>query len=164
MNKIFALLVIYQFKHFLADYIFQGKYMLGKFKGGSDWIAPLLAHVGVHAAFTFVIALFFKPEWAYALACFDATVHFAMDRIKASPNLLGRYKALSANEYISLTVYRKSLNLTPFNDKPIPRLSEVGPDIVNIKLKSNVLFWFSLGVDQMVHHLTHYVIIWWLVS
>jgi hypothetical protein len=24
-------------------------------------------------------------------------------------------------------------------------------------------FWICLGVDQMVHHLTHYAIIWWLL-
>ena len=30
--KIFILLVIFQFKHFIADYLLQNNYMLGKFK------------------------------------------------------------------------------------------------------------------------------------
>ena len=35
---IYLLLVIYQIKHFLCDYPLQGKFMLGKFKGGLEWI------------------------------------------------------------------------------------------------------------------------------
>lgn len=118
---IFLLLVLFQIKHFLADYPLQGKYMLGKFKP-QGWVPPLAAHCGVHAAFTFLICIaFVRPELAIALSVFDFVIHFIMDRIKASPKMLGRYG---------------------MNDKK---------------------FWWSLGLDQSVHHLTHYFIIWMLI-
>ena len=62
-----------------------------------------------------------------------------MDRVKASPKMLGKFKALTANEFISATDEQK-LN--------------------------NKYFWWSLGLglDQAVHHLTHYFIIYLLVG
>ena len=152
MKTIFLLLIIYQFKHLLADYFLQGKYMLGKFKGGTAWIMPLLAHVGVHGAFTLVIASAFHCHYAPWLALLDMTLHFAMDRIKASPSMLGRFSALSKNEY-------------PREARAAEYVGD-SPDIVNrrmdaqSKLKSNKWFWICLGIDQMVHHLTHYLVIY----
>jgi hypothetical protein len=136
MNKIFLLLVIYQFKHFLADYPLQGKYMLKKFLPGTEWILPLMAHSGVHAVFTLAIALCFKPELAITLALWDGIIHFTMDRIKASPDLLGRFKPLTAKDYMESTDAQK---------------------------RANTLFWWALGLDQMVHHLTHYGLIYFMV-
>lgn len=145
---IWLLLVLYQIKHFVCDYPLQGKYMLGKFKGGTDWILPLAAHAGVHGVATFLIALAIKPKSAFWIALFDTVVHFTMDRIKASPALLGRYKALSANEMKNILSYENTVGLDKFKDQ----------------LKSNVYFWWALGLDQGVHHLTHYAIIWRLLS
>jgi hypothetical protein len=124
LRWLISLLLVFQIKHFLADYPFQGKYMLGKFKGGTEWILPLLAHASVHAAFTFIIAFVFsqKISTAFWLGVLDLVIHFTMDRIKASPNLLGRFK----------------------------------PD--------NKYFWWALGFDQMVHHVTHYFIILCLIG
>lgn len=117
IEKIFLLLILFQLKHFFADYLFQCKYMLGKFKN-KGWIKPLFAHVFVHACFTFVIALYFS-NFYLAILCVltDSIIHFTMDRIKASPKMLGRFK---------------------------------------IDQKQ---FWWSLGFDQMIHHLTHYLLI-----
>lgn len=138
MFLIFLLLVFFQVKHFLADFPLQGAYMLKKFSPGWDFVFPLLAHVGVHGGFTFVIvSIVTNPLMGLKMALFDATTHFIMDRIKASPNYLGKFKALTAKEYMSATSKAK-----------------VG----------NTLFWWSLGLDQMVHHLTHYYIIWRVVS
>lgn len=118
---IFGLLILFQLKHFVADYPLQNRYMLGKFKE-TGWIKPLAAHCSVHAAMTFGIAMFFvSPVIAAALALLDFAFHFAMDRIKASPKMLGRF-------------------------------THIDPK-----------FWWSLGVDQMFHHLTHYLIIYWIV-
>ena len=118
VTLIFVLLIIYQIKHFLCDYLWQGPYMLGKFKD-RGWVLPLLAHSSVHALATFLIVFVFTQALllSIGLALFDLVIHFTMDRIKASPDLLGRY---------------------------------------GIKEKQ---FWWSLGLDQMVHHLTHYAII-----
>jgi Protein of unknown function (DUF3307) len=148
IRDIFILLLVFQVKHFLADFPLQTPWMIGKFKGGKEWIAPLAAHAGVHAFFTLVIAAVFRPQGSWCLlfgvAALDFVVHFTMDRIKASPYLLGRFKALSAAEYIAL--------------------QSKGPAEREAKLKSNTYFWVSLGIDQMVHHVTHYAIIYILLT
>lgn len=84
MKFVFLLLIIYQVKHFLCDYPLQTPYMLGKFKGGRDWILPLFAHAGVHAAGTLLIGLLFAPLYRIAilLAILDFAAHFTIDRIK----------------------------------------------------------------------------------
>ena len=96
--EIFTLLVLFQLKHFICDYPLQTQYMLGKMQA-TGWIQPLEAHAGVHAIATFLIAyvvldlvywldnLFF----ATLFAILDFVIHFTVDRIKASPNLGGRF-------------------------------------------------------------------------
>lgn len=167
MNNIWILLVLFQLKHFFADYPLQTKFMLGKFKGGNEWIAPLLAHVAVHGLFTFIICLFFNPILSIPLALFDMVVHFCMDRIKASPELLGRYAPLSKAEYMDLMAIKNSQQKF-FDSCPHPTsewsLVDKSLKNINIRFKDNVYFWWSLGLDQGVHHLTHYAIIYWLVS
>jgi hypothetical protein len=118
----FTLLVVYQFKHFIADFPLQREYMLRKVSPHWDFVLPLSLHSGVHAVLTLAIVLTVQPS-LWWLAIFDFAVHFTMDRIKSGPRYLGR-----------------------FNDRSKPG------------------FWNSLGFDQMVHHLTHYWIIWSLVT
>lgn len=140
VEKVFVLLIVFQIKHFLADYPFQTQYMLGKFRR-EDWIGPLAAHAGLHALLTLAIAFVAGGDQLLILAGVDFWSHFTMDRIKASPNLLGRFKPLTPSGYqIALK------------------------DGDECKLQSNRFFWWSLGVDQMVHHLTHYGIIFALVT
>ena len=93
MFEIFTLLILFQLKHFLADYPLQTQYMLGKMNR-TGWVLPLAAHAGVNAFFTFLIVLIVKPDnyWLYLLVLVDFIIHFTIDRIKASPNLGGRYK------------------------------------------------------------------------
>src|ERR1700686_5136816 len=100
MTLIFKVLLAYQLKHFLADYPLQSnRYMLGKFLD-HGWVKPLLAHVAVHGAGTFLIAcLFGRLDLALQLAVFDAGVHFIMDRLKAGRRYMGRWKPLSATEF-----------------------------------------------------------------
>jgi hypothetical protein len=66
--------------------------MLGKFKGGSEWIGPLSAHAGVHALASTIIAACFIGWGGVAIGVIDFSVHFVVDRVKASPSMLGRYK------------------------------------------------------------------------
>ena len=136
MLTLWQLLLLFQLKHFLGDFPLQGRYMLGKFRPGWDFVLPLLAHVGVHAAGTFLLACSFGVRQALGLALFDATVHFAMDRLKAGKKYLGRFRAL-----------------TP----------ETAPFASAAQWRSNHFFWWTVGLDQGVHHLTHYAIIFWLL-
>lgn len=150
--SVMYLLVVYQFKHFFADYPLQTEYMLQKFKD-KGWAVPLAAHAGVHAFFTFAIGLFlvhWLPIWAIcAAAGFDFVVHFTMDRIKASPHMMGRWKPLTGEQFVAMkAVLEGKTNGAPF---PV--------EVAQERIKGNRLFWWALGIDQMVHHLTHYAII-----
>lgn len=132
---IYVLLVVFQIKHFVSDFPFQNSYMLRKFLPGKEFILPLTLHCLVHATFTYLVTLGVTSnlKLSFLLSLLDFTIHFIMDRIKASPKLLGRFKALTAKEYATAT---------------------------NKQKEDNKLFWWSLGIDQMVHHLTHYVLIY----
>lgn len=120
--------------------------MLGKFKV-VGWKLPLAAHCFVQATFTFVISMFVVSWWMGGfLSGVDFVIHFIMDRIKASPKMLGRYKSLSKErgELINHIIVNK-YKLTPD---------------VKEEIKSNQRFWWSLGLDQMVHHLTDILIVY----
>lgn len=150
LGAVFTLLVIYQVKHFFADYPLQGEFMLRKFaKDPKIWVPALSAHAGVHALFTLAIAFFWvgPTNLPLALAFFDFVVHFAMDRIKASPSMLGRFKPLGAAEI-----------------GEVLQSASYGNTVAIRRLKHNTYFWWSLGFDQMVHHLSDLLIVFCLLS
>jgi hypothetical protein len=96
MTEILILLVLFQLKHFLCDFPLQGKYMLGKFKQ-TGWVPPLAAHASLHALGTLLIAGWFGYSTipfgtAVVCALADFAIHFTVDRVKASPSMLGRWK------------------------------------------------------------------------
>jgi len=192
VSIVFILLVVYQLKHFIADYPLQGTYMLGKFKPGWDFLGPLTAHCGVHAAMTFVISCvcFFVAYglnfysllpvgvMSIILAATDFAIHFAMDRIKAGPKYLGRYKALSGAEFMNLikkhefAQYGVEQAEQALQEKEPDRefwenskkFHQTDVDTCKAAFKNNVYFWWALGFDQMVHHLTHYGIMYVIVT
>ncbi len=86
----FVLLVIYQIKHFVADFPLQREYMLKKVSPDWDFLLPLTTHCLVHAALTFAIVLVVRPQMWW-LSLLDFVVHFLMDRIKSGPKYLGRF-------------------------------------------------------------------------
>ena len=124
MIIILTLLVLFQLKHFLADFPLQTKYMLGKFNE-TGWILPLFSHAVVHAVFTFIIlgfvVLFFGlslPTYIIVLlSLYDLLIHFSVDYMKVT--------------------FNKVTKCTAKDNK----------------------FWYMIGLDQMLHHFTHYAII-----
>lgn len=158
---VFTLLLLYQLKHFLADYPLQRPWMLGKFLPGWAFVAPLAAHCAVHGAFTFFIAAVYsgRPALAVGLALFDFVVHFLMDRIKASPKWMGRWKPVTAKEYMEYSTALGGRPTPGLWAAPADRPLAVTRGRAAEALRSNRLFWDALGFDQMVHHLTHYAII-----
>jgi hypothetical protein len=103
---IFCSLVLFQFLHYLADFPLQNEYHLGKFYK-TNWVHPLASHVHIHSLMMGIamytsglIALFmgYDIELLILITLSCATyivnfvVHFIVDRIKASPNLGGRWK------------------------------------------------------------------------
>lgn len=170
--EVFILFVIYQIKHFLADFPLQNSYMLGKFKAGLDFIKPLAAHCGVHAGFTLLITagyMFYKDSLSpqnwyipFAFAVMDFVIHFIMDRIKAAPKWWGRYTVASPRELGSM---RKYIRMNRKNRRARKLRGELTPAMQAGKLiRDNEIFWMCLGFDQMVHHLTHYGILWLLIN
>lgn len=172
MHYIILLCVIAQFKHFVADGLLQGEYMKGKFKP-TGWFLPLFSHCAVHFVFTFTMVLGFSHNalLAAALGSLDLVVHFIMDRIKVHPKLMGRYEALSKDQYKGLMeskVMAKSAFKENFSGHPMADIAQdqARKEIIRIdkKFKSNVMFWHCLMLDQLVHHLTDLLVIAILVS
>src|SRR4051812_7487660 len=98
LKWIFTLLIIFQFKHFLADYPLQREYMLKKVSPGWDFAPPLVLHCFVHALLTATIVAFYDWRMLW-LSVFDFAVHFIMDRIKAGPRYLGRFHDPARSSY-----------------------------------------------------------------
>lgn len=94
----FVLLLLFQFKHFVADFPLQFPYMLKKFRPGWDFVLPLVVHCLVHAALTLLIVLWFNARFWW-LAVVDFVIHFVMDRIKSGPRYLGRFKDSTSTSY-----------------------------------------------------------------
>lgn len=90
MTLIFLLLVLFQIKHFIADFPLQREYMLKKTHDSWKFMAPLATHCGVHGLLTLAIVLPINPQ-LWWLALFDFGAHFIMDRIKSGPKYFGRY-------------------------------------------------------------------------
>lgn len=164
LSMIFLLLILYQMKHFLADYPLQGKYCLGKFKPGWDFLGPLAVHCSVHSGMTLGIVMYMNRSELWWLAIFDFVVHFTMDRIKAGPKYLGRFKALSGSEMMRLISMGSVSTETDPDKIPYPSVTPEFDRDRQRQFKNNTFFWWSLGLDQMVHHLTHYYIIYKLVT
>lgn len=93
-----ALLIYYQVKHFIADFLLQNVWMLQKSRAGWDFLLPLSIHCGIHMAGTLLATLYVAPH-AWWLAIFDFVIHFTMDRIKAGPRYLGRFNDVRTSAY-----------------------------------------------------------------
>jgi hypothetical protein len=91
LNQLFALLIAFQVKHFLADFPLQREYMLKKVSAGWAFLLPLSLHCGVHSFMTFLILVGFGRLDLWWLALVDFATHFVMDRLKAGPKYLGRF-------------------------------------------------------------------------
>lgn len=162
-----VLAVVFQLKHFVADYPLQRPWMLLKFREDWSFFLPLLSHAFVHAVLTLLIGLVWclliKVPLGLAFWCagVDLVVHFTMDRLKAGPRWLGRFKPLFGQEYVDALPYADVSSY----DSPTKKATYFSPegDEARRKLRGNTLFWWSLGLDQMVHHLTHYYIIYRLI-
>ena len=107
-----AALVIFLVKHLVADFFLQTSWMANGKEQTQGWLAPLTAHVAIHAAATGLIFAALAPAYTW-LAAVDFAIHFGIDRAKG---LLNRF---------------------------------FGNDVTKTG------FWWLLGIDQTLHHLTH---------
>lgn len=75
--NIFILLIAFEMKHLVCDYVLQTKYMLRK------TFLPLIVHSLVTSLGTLAIVLVFKPQ-LWWLAALDFVSHLLIDHLKAS--------------------------------------------------------------------------------
>lgn len=159
----YILSTLFHLKHFIADFPLQNEYMLGKFKL-EGWVKPLAAHCAVHAIMTFGILILLAP-WlsllmVISLSVMDFCIHFTMDRIKASPNMLGKFESLDKQCFKGVYAFAKG----DFKSMKIDDMLTDAEKQEKIawgkrRLKENKYFWWSLGVDQLIHGLTHELIV-----
>lgn len=83
-------MVVFQVKHFAADFPLQSRYMLQKTRSDWSFLGPLSLHCGIHALMTLMVVMAVRPE-LWWLAPFDFVTHFVMDRVKSGPRYLGRH-------------------------------------------------------------------------
>lgn len=82
-----------------------------------------------------------------------------MDRIKAGPKYLGRYKTVNKYQLDAYLQMEDLIKTRYADDEDMPlMLAELNKER-DAALKETPYFWWSLGLDQMVHHLTHYLIV-----
>lgn len=122
---IFVLLIVFQVKHFVVDYVvqFSRPDSMKKFEA-DGWTFPLFKHANDHGmASAFIVStvlyavdtpwlpLILLSLWAYA---FDLIVHFTMDRIKASPYMLGKHEFPSREYFFSLAADQSVHHMTHY--------------------------------------------------
>jgi hypothetical protein len=80
VTTLIMLLVVFQVKHLVADFLLQTKWTIGK-EQANGWLAPLIVHAGGHAAIMLLIALLLNPAFWW-LGVVDLVVHAEIDRGK----------------------------------------------------------------------------------
>ena len=98
VETVFILVILFQIKHFIADFPLQSSYMLMKQRADWKFFVPLLVHSMVHASMTLAIILWFTPN-LWWLAVVDLVVHFFADRLKAGPRYLGRFNDIHTKAF-----------------------------------------------------------------
>jgi len=82
--SVIALLAVLQVKHFLADYVFQTRWMLS---GKARFLHPSgVAHAGVHAALTGLCLVIICPAWWLwvAIVIGEWVAHYLIDYTKST--------------------------------------------------------------------------------
>jgi hypothetical protein len=98
IEQVLFLVVVFQIKHFIADFPLQFPYMLRKMSDNWDFLVPLSLHCGVHTLLTLAVCLLTAPALWY-LAVLDFVIHFIMDRIKSGPRYLGRFNDVHRSSF-----------------------------------------------------------------
>ncbi|MBG1231283.1 DUF3307 domain-containing protein [Aestuariivirga litoralis] len=82
LNQLFLLLILFQFKHFVADGPLQTKAMVDE---KSRYGATLgIVHAGIHGILTIVVVMLVLHGWVWAvvLGLIDFAIHYHVDYVK----------------------------------------------------------------------------------
>ena len=100
-----------------------------------------------------------REDWAYPLFC-HTRVH-ALFTLLISATFLSLYSDMSVQDYARVSVWLMFMDgVVHF----IVDRVKAHPALGGRWKADNPKFWWALGVDQSLHHLTHYVIIYFLVT
>ncbi len=102
-NLLILVLVLFQLKHFVADFpLLQTAYMaMGKGKPGLSFILPLASHCLVHTFLSLLIIVPLRPEVAW-IAIVEFIAHFLIDRMKSTYKLpAGQWTVEEKGKYLS---------------------------------------------------------------
>lgn len=123
LSYLFVLLIAFQVKHWLADYLLHLPSLLDRNikEHEKQWWVVLFAHSFFHSFLTGLIIIVSNYTLWYLLVI-DLFGHLIIDGIRSHPKLLGRYNHIYFH------------------------------------------YWKIMGLDQMGHHLTHYLIIYLLMT
>lgn len=109
-NFVLILITCFLVKHFICDFPLQNIFdnWIIKNKGSRDsgeWVPPLITHVTIHAIVSFLILFLIFVQFdskflvqnaiwqKIALVTFlELVAHFVIDRLKADPDIGGRFK------------------------------------------------------------------------
>lgn len=87
------LFFLFELKHFICDGLLQTRYHLGKFEPKfRQYAMPLLSHAAINAVGAALIALAYNYKVAFYICVLEIILHFIIDRVKASPKILGRWQ------------------------------------------------------------------------
>lgn len=83
LSTLLFLYIAFRIKQVVCDFVLQTAWMaLNKGKPGWEGWKPLLVHVSIHSAGTFLITFMFAPQFWW-LGFVDFVIHGLVDRLKA---------------------------------------------------------------------------------
>ena len=129
-------MLLFQLKHWLAGFVLQSDYMMKKFLPGWDFFFPLAAHAAVQGVGASIIVGIYDLGAMWWAGLLTFVLHFAMDRLKAGPKYMGRWKMLGGPQFATATDEQRL---------------------------HNKYFWAAFGFNQMWHHCTGFLVIWLLL-
>jgi hypothetical protein len=97
LNAIMLLLVLFNLKHFVVDFLLQRSYQYSN-KGTYGHPGGLL-HAGLHAIGTWLCLFWVNPFWAAVMGIFDAVVHYHIDWAKTNINSRFGWTATTHEEF-----------------------------------------------------------------
>ena len=134
VSQIFVLLLAFQIKQLLCDYPIQPEFLLKRFQSSS--VNGLLLYSFFHGFFTLAICLILTTAsfpLAAGLALLDVGIDFVLGLTRSKSDLLARFRPLDLQEF---TVASRKAK------------------------RQHRLYWIFFGIDQALHHMTHFSIVY----
>jgi hypothetical protein len=134
VSQIFVLLLAFEVKQLLCDYPILPDFLLKRFH--SNGIKAFILYSAFHGFITFTICLLLtNAEYPLALlmSLLDFAAGFALAMFRSHSSMIARFKPLDLDEFMSASRKAK---------------------------RQHRMYWTFFGLDQAIHHMTHFSIIY----